>query len=64
MEYVELEMNKIEVFCSYRIDVGVEIILFFEFNMYGIWLVYEGMIVGVCDLFVLFGVVVDFYLII
>lgn len=31
--------------------------------MYGMCLVFEGMIIGVCDLFVFFGVEVDFYLI-
>lgn len=50
------------MFCSYRIDVGGDIILLLEFFMYGIWLYFEGMIIGVWDLFVFFGVIVDFYL--
>ena len=61
VEYVESETNKTEAPCSYRIDVGAEIILPSEFNMHGTRSVYEGMIVGVRDLFVSFGAVADFY---
>lgn len=61
VEYIESETNKTEAPCSYKIDVGAEIILPSEFNMHGTQSVYEGMIVGVRDLLVSDGAVADFY---
>ena len=61
VEYIESETNKTEAPCSYRIDVGGEIILPSEFSMHGTRSIFEGMIVGVRDLFVSFGATADFY---
>ena len=61
VEYIESETNKTEAPCSYRIDVGAEIILPSAFNMHGTRSVFEGMIVGVRDLLVSYGAEADFY---
>lgn len=61
VEYIESETNRTEAPCSYQIDFGAEIILPSEFNMHGTRSVYQGMIVGVRDLFVSSGAVADFY---
>ena len=61
VEYVESETNKTEAPCSYRIDVGGQIILPSEFSMHGTRSVFEGMIIGVRDLLVSLGAEADFY---
>ena len=61
VEYVESETNKSEAPCSYRIDVGGQIILPSEFSMHGTRSVFEGMIIGVRDLLVSHGAEADFY---
>lgn len=61
VEYVESETNKTEAPCSYRIDVGGQIILPSEFSMHGTRSVFEGMIIGVRDLLVSHGAEADFY---
>ena len=61
VEYIESETNKTEAPCSYKIDVGAEIILPSEFHMHGTRSIYEGMIVGVRDLLVSEGAVADFF---
>ena len=61
VEFVESETNKTEAPCSYRIDVGGEIILPSEFSMHGTRSVFQGMIVGVRDLLVTSGSEADFY---
>lgn len=61
VEYVESETNKSEAPCSYRIDVGGQIILPSEFSMHGTRSVFEGMIIGVRDLLVSLGAKADFY---
>ena len=61
VEYVESETNKTEAPCSYRIDVGGQIILPSEFSMHGTRSVFEGMTIGVRDLLVSLGAEADFY---
>lgn len=60
VEVVESISNKTEAPCSYRIDLGAEVILPSEFHVHGTRTVLEGLITGVHRLFVSSGAFVDF----
>lgn len=61
VEVVESVSNSTEAPCSYRIDVGAEIILPSEFHVHGTRSRVEGMITGVHHLKVSKGAVIDIY---
>ena len=61
VEVVESLNNLTEAPCSYRIDVGGEILFPVEVHLYGTRTVLQGMITGVEKLFVSFGSEVDIY---
>ena len=60
VEVVESVSSKTEAPCSYRIDIGGEIILPSEFHVHGTRTVIEGRITGVHRLYVSAGAVIDF----
>lgn len=61
VEVVESQTNSTEAPCSYRIDIGGEIILPSEFHMHGTRSRVEGMITGVHDIKISLNAEVDFY---
>ncbi|KAK3755992.1 hypothetical protein QZH41_003345 [Actinostola sp. cb2023] len=61
VEVVESTSNMTEAPCSYRVDVGAEILLPSEFHMHGTRSRLEGMITGVHHLKVSEGAVADIY---